>query len=61
VSLEGASLRPDEDASRQAYGRCITAHTIVTGTAIVVPAPGRRFVDALVKHVPCNASQEATN
>jgi SH3 domain-containing YSC84-like protein 1 len=59
VSLEGASLRPDNDASRQVYGRRMTAHTIVTGTNISVPAAGRRFVDALEKHAPRNASQKA--
>ena len=61
VSLEGASLRPDNDASTQVYGRRMTAHTIVTGTDIPVPAAGRRFVDALEKNAPRNASQKSTN
>ena len=61
VSLEGTSLRPDNEASAQVYGRRITARTIVTGTGIAVPAAGRRFVDALEKHAPRNASQNATN
>jgi hypothetical protein len=39
----------------------MTAHTIVTGTDIPVPAAGRRFVDALEKNAPRNASQKATN
>ena len=41
--------------------RRITARTIVTGTGISVPAAGRRFVDALEKNAPRNASQKATN
>src|SRR5687768_5889095 len=49
VSLEGASLRPDNDASEQVYGRRITARAIVTGADISVPASGRRFVEALEK------------
>jgi SH3 domain-containing YSC84-like protein 1 len=61
VSLEGASLRPDNDASGQVYGRRVTAQTIVTGTDISVPPAGRRFVDALEKNAPRNASQKATN
>ena len=61
VSLEGASLRPDDDASTQVYGRRITAHTIVTSTDILVPAAGRRFVDALEKNAPRDASQNTTN
>jgi len=60
VSLEGASLRPDNDASAQVYGRRITARTIVTGTDIPVPAAGRRFVDALEKNAPRDASQKTT-
>jgi lipid-binding SYLF domain-containing protein len=31
VSLEGTSLRPDDDASEQVYGRKLTARTIVMG------------------------------
>ena len=61
VSLEGASLRPDNDASREVYGRPITARMIVNGTGIAVPAAGRRFVDALTKSAPRNTSQKATN
>jgi SH3 domain-containing YSC84-like protein 1 len=60
VSLEGASLRPDNDASGQVYGRRMTAHTIVTGTDISVPPAGRRFVDALEKNAPGNASARTT-
>ena len=60
VSLEGASLRPDNDASEQVYGRRISAHTIVTSTGISVPAAGRRFVDALEKNAPRNESQKVT-
>jgi SH3 domain-containing YSC84-like protein 1 len=60
VSLEGASLRPDNDATGQVYGRRMTAYTIVTGTDISVPPAGRRFVDALEKNAPRNASAKAT-
>jgi lipid-binding SYLF domain-containing protein len=60
VSLEGASLRPDDDANTQVYGRPLTAQAIVTGTDVAVPAAGRRFVDALEKSAPRNTSQKAT-
>lgn len=50
VSLEGTSLRPDDDASREIYGRKITARQIVTGTGIAVPASGRRLAAVLEKH-----------
>jgi len=61
VSLEGASLRPDDDASTHVYGQRMTAQMIVTGTTIPVPEAGRRFVAALEKNAPSNASQKATN
>ena len=61
VSLEGASLRPDDDASREVYGRRITARTIVTGTDISVPASGRRLVDALNKTAPRSGSPKTSN
>jgi SH3 domain-containing YSC84-like protein 1 len=56
ISLDGASLRPDNDASEQVYGRRITARTIVTGSGLAVPASGRRFVDALTASAPHNQS-----
>ena len=61
VSLEGASLRPDDDASEQVYGRRMSAHTLVTGTGIAVPAAGRRLVDALEKNAPRNESQKVAD
>jgi lipid-binding SYLF domain-containing protein len=47
VSLEGTSLRPDDDASEQVYGRKLTARNIVTGKRIIVTGigpPSRRGV-----------------
>ena len=59
ASLEGTSLRPDDDASGRIYGRRLTAHTIVTGDGMAIPAAGRRFVAALEKNAPRNESQRA--
>ncbi len=61
VSLDGASLRPDNDASEQVYGRRITARAIVNATDLSVPAAGRRLVDALEKSAPRNDSKAATH
>jgi lipid-binding SYLF domain-containing protein len=58
VSLSGTSLRPDDNASAEVYGRTLTARRIVTGTAITVPASGRRLVDALQKNAPRNESKK---
>jgi lipid-binding SYLF domain-containing protein len=60
VSLEGTSLRPDDDASKEVYGRKMTARKIVMGSRIAVPASGRRLVDVLEKNAPHNDSKRAT-
>ncbi len=57
VSLEGASLRPDDDASEQVYGRRMTARNIVTGRGISVPASGRHLVDVLERNARYNESK----
>jgi lipid-binding SYLF domain-containing protein len=57
VSLEGTSLRPDNDASTEIYGRKITAREIVHGTSNTVPPAGRRLVDVLQKKAARNASK----
>jgi hypothetical protein len=56
---EGTSLRPDDDASEQVYGRKVTARNIVTGKRITVPASGR-LVAVLEKNAPRNESTRST-
>jgi lipid-binding SYLF domain-containing protein len=60
MSLEGTSLRPDDDASKEVYGRSMTARKIVTGSRISVPASGRHLVDVLEKNAPHNESKRST-
>ena len=60
VSLAGSSLRPDDEASQQVYGRKITARSIVTGTGLAVPDAGRQFVTLLEKNAPRNESTNTT-
>ena len=60
VSLEGTSLRPDDDATKEVYGRKMTARSIVTGKGISVPASGRHLVDVLQKRAPRNDSTTTT-
>jgi lipid-binding SYLF domain-containing protein len=55
ISLEGNSLRPDEDANEQLYGRRLSAKDIINGTDVTVPASGRRLVDVLQKYSPKGA------
>ena len=60
VALSGASLRPDDDATAQVYGRKLTARRIVTGNPIAVPESGRHFVQVLQKHAARNESKKPT-
>jgi len=59
VSLSGTSLRPDDDANEQVYGRKLTARRIITGEPMAVPESGHRFVNALQKNSPSNDSKKA--
>jgi SH3 domain-containing YSC84-like protein 1 len=61
ISLEGSTLRPDNDASADVYGRKITAREIVMGRKIAVPASGRHLVRVLQKNAPHNESEKASN
>jgi lipid-binding SYLF domain-containing protein len=60
LSLEGTSLRPDDDANKEVYGRKLTARRIVTGNQIGIPESGRHLVDVLEKGAPRNESKKAT-
>ena len=60
VSLEGTSLRPDNDANKDVYGRKLTARRIVMGAPIAVPASGRHLVEVLEKAAPRNESHKPT-
>ena len=61
ISLEGSSIRPDDDASEQVYGHAIKAKDIVRGEHTGVPATGRQLVNALRKSAPQNESERASN
>src|SRR6202451_1483003 len=54
VSLEGSTLRPDDDATADVYGRHLTAREIVLGGHIEVPESGRHLVAVLQKNAPWN-------
>ena len=59
VSLEGSTLRPDDDATAEVYGRKLTAREIVLGGKIRTPASGRHLVAVLQKNAPRNESKES--
>ena len=61
ISLEGSTLRPDDDATADVYGRKITAREIVMGHKIAVPESGRHLVRVLQKNAPHNESEKGSN
>ena len=61
ISLEGSTLRPDDDASADVYGHPIKAKDIVRSQKMGVPATGRHLVNALQKSAPHNESERASN
>jgi lipid-binding SYLF domain-containing protein len=56
VSLEGASLRPDNDANEKLYGKKLTATQIIRQGAVPVPPSGEKLVSLLNKKSPKNHS-----
>ncbi len=52
ISLEGSTLRPDEDANHRLYGRDATAQKIVLESKVDAPAAGAKLVGRLKKASP---------
>jgi lipid-binding SYLF domain-containing protein len=52
ISLEGSTLRPDEDANRRLYGRDVTASHIITEGKIEAPASAHDLLSTLQKASP---------
>jgi len=50
ISLEGSTLRPDDDATADVYGRKLTAREIVLGGKVGIPPSGRHLVGVLQKN-----------
>jgi lipid-binding SYLF domain-containing protein len=59
ISLEGSTLRPDDEASEQVYGHAIKAKDIVRGEKTHVTTAGRHLVRVLEKSAPRNESKQA--
>ena len=59
VSLEGSTLRPDDDATADVYGEKLTAKEIVIGGRVPVPPSGRHLVRVLDRNSPYNESKES--
>jgi lipid-binding SYLF domain-containing protein len=58
ISLEGSTLRPDNDGNERIYGKGTTAKDIVINSAIRAPASARLLVSTLDKKSPRNRSEK---
>ncbi len=61
ISLEGSTIRPDDDASADVYGHSVKAKEIVRGEHTGVPETGRHLVSVLQKSAPINESERHSN
>lgn len=52
ISLEGSTLRPDEDANRRLYGKEASAQKIVLESKVEAPPAGAKLVGRLQKASP---------
>ena len=57
----GCTLRPDDEASEQVYGRAIKAKEIVRSESLGVPETGRHLVNTLQKSSPHSESERASS
>jgi lipid-binding SYLF domain-containing protein len=57
VSLEGTTLRPDNDANTLVYGSTLAARDIVKGS-VAVPSAAQPMVDVLNQRSPKNRSEK---
>jgi lipid-binding SYLF domain-containing protein len=56
ISLEGSTVRPDNDANERVYGKKLTAEDIIFKGAVAVPPPAQKLVSTLNLKTPKNMS-----
>ena len=57
VSLEGSTLRPDNDGNEKIYKKKLDAKDIVLHNAVPVPPSAKLLTDTLTQHSPKNLSK----
>jgi lipid-binding SYLF domain-containing protein len=57
ISLEGSTLRPDDDANARIYGKKLSAQEIVLHSAVPVPPAAKLLIQTLNQHSPKNLSK----
>ena len=57
ISLEGSTLRPDNDANERIYGKKIDAKDVALHGAVPVPPSAKLLIETLNQHSPKNLSK----
>jgi lipid-binding SYLF domain-containing protein len=61
ISLEGSTVRPDNDANQRVYGKKLEAESIIFKGAVAVPPPAQKMVASLNRKSPKNLSEPSSN
>jgi lipid-binding SYLF domain-containing protein len=56
ISLEGSTLRPDNDANQRVYGKKLEAESIIMKGSVAVPPPAQQMIAYLNRKSPKNNS-----
>jgi lipid-binding SYLF domain-containing protein len=56
VSLEGSTVRPDNDANERVYGKTVSAEGIIFKGAVAVPPAAQQMIAYLNRKSPKNLS-----
>jgi len=57
ISLEGSTLRPDNDANTRIYGKELDAKDISLHSAVPSPESAKLLINTLNQHSPKNLSK----
>ena len=60
LSLEGSTVRPDNDGNERIYGKKVEAESIVFKGAVAVPSAAQKMIAYLNQKSPKNNSESAT-
>jgi SH3 domain-containing YSC84-like protein 1 len=60
VSLQGSSVRPDNDANKRVYGKSVEAESIIFKGAVAVPPAAQKMIAYLNQKSPKNLSDPAS-
>lgn len=60
ISLEGSTIRPDNDANERVYDKAVSARDVIFGSTVKPPKAARRMMAYLDRRSPTNTSDPAS-